>query len=542
MARLLFVNKLKNINLFFENCRKFIPKKRIILANSEEISNYLASCILIERKVLGVIRVSSSREVSKIVKLANLYSISLYPTSTGKNWGYGSANPFKNNCLILDLSLMNTISNYDDTLGYVTIEPGVTQQDLYEFLKNTSFKMDPTGSAPSTSVLANSIERGFGIGFLNNHFENISNLSVVLANGEIIKTGFGHYGDSKNKDVYKYGIGPHLDGLFSQSNMGIVTSATLYLAPKFEQTNLVVAQFDSHDLFEDVLDLLQKLRMHEVIRSPINVFYRKRLLSVKQRFPFERTSLSYLSEELAKELGREHSVTQWSISTSLFGTKEQVKASFKEIKKQFKLLGIKVHSFSEQDIEKFSNASFFTKFFVKKSMKLDLDQLSLVLKRGIDIFLGVPSNVSMRSPYWRSKTLYHEDNPNPAIDNCGLYWISPVIPLKGEFAKKAFSIGEDVCRKYGFDFAPTYTLGGPRFIDNTIPLMYNKDDKEETQRAYLCYRQLIQEFKQAGFMIYRSGITAMDLVIDKKDPFWKFTKTIKKAIDKKSIIAPGKYG
>ncbi len=530
-------------NNFLDDCKTILKHTQIITLDSKESIDYLYSCILVDRKVLGILKPKSTIEIKKIVDLANKKKISLYPFSTGKNWGYGTKIPVKNNCVLLDLSLMNKILDYNETLGYVRVEPGVTHRMLYEFLesKNSKLKIDPTGSSPDTSIIGNSLERGFGIGFLNNHFENLSNMEIVLPNGDLMKTGFGHYDNIESANVYKYGIGPFVDGLFSQSNFGIVTAANVYLSPKFEEVKLVVCKFDDDSKFEQVIDTLQILRFNEIIRSPVNVFYRNRLISVKRKFPFELTSNSNMSEEISKQLGVENSVSLWNISFSLFGTKKQVKVALEEVQKHFKKLNLRVFAFNNKQIENFKNSSKLIKFFTKLILKEDLEELSLVLKRGIGIFTGVPSNVSMPSPYWRSKVNYNDENPDPGRDNCGLYWISPVIPLIGERAREAFNIGKGVFDKYGFDFAPTYTFGGSRFIDNTIPLMYRKDDIEETKRANECYRELIAEFRKSGYMIYRASITSMDLIIDKKDTFWKFNKIIKEAIDKNNIISPGRY-
>jgi 4-cresol dehydrogenase (hydroxylating) len=532
----------KKIILEFE--KKF-SKGNLILSSDDSMKEYLSSCILVERSVVCAVKAKNRSDVEFVVKVCNKFKVPLYPISTGKNWGYGSSNPAVNGCVILDLSLMNKIIEYDSVLGVVRIEPGVTQQQLYEFLESSEgnkFKMDPTGSSPQCSVLANSLERGFGIGLMNNHFESLSNLEVVLPSGVVINTGFGHYKNCKSSDVYRYGVGPYFDGLFSQSNLGVVTCASVALSPKFEELNLVLMKFEDESKFEKVLDILQNLRIIEVIRSPINVLCRNRVLSVKTKFPFDLTSKSMMGDVVSRQLGVKNTVASWNVTTSIFGTSAQVAAAKKQIKKELACVDEKVFFFSEKNIDNLKMYSFVTRPFVKLIAKVDINELYLVLKRAIGIFKGVPSNVSMKSPYWRSDVDYVEsDDVNPARDNCGLYWISPVIPFRGFECRKAYDIGKKVCDKYGFDFAPTYTVGGARFIDNTIPLMYNKDDSEECARAYKCYRELIKSFKKNGFMIYRAGITCMDLVVDSDDTFWKFKNTLKKGIDENNIIAPGRY-
>ena len=172
---------------------------------------------------------------------------------------------------------------------------------------------------------------------------------------------------------------------------------------------------------------------------------------------------------------------------------------------------------------------------------IDIDSLYETLKRTFSIMGGKPSTASMRSPYFRSDKEFNEQDPNPAKDNCGLYWISPILPFRKEDVMKSFALGEKICKKYGFDFCPTYSMASGRCIDNTIPLIYNKDDKEETKRAAKCNEELILEHKKLGYVIYRSGISSMKYIVDKDDSFWKLKKKIKKALDPNSIIAPGRY-
>jgi 4-cresol dehydrogenase (hydroxylating) len=46
---------------------------------------------------------------------------------------------------------------------------------------------------------------------------------VVLANGDLVRTGMGAMPNAKTWPIFKFGLGPDVDGLFSQSNFGIVT-------------------------------------------------------------------------------------------------------------------------------------------------------------------------------------------------------------------------------------------------------------------------------------------------------------------------------
>ena len=56
-------------------------------------------------------------------------------------------------------------------------------------------------------------------------------MEVVLANGEVMRTGMGAMPGNRAWHVYKRGLGPTPDQLFMQSNFGIVTKMGVWLMP-----------------------------------------------------------------------------------------------------------------------------------------------------------------------------------------------------------------------------------------------------------------------------------------------------------------------
>lgn len=52
-------------------------------------------------------------------------------------------------------------------------------------------------------------------------------MEVVLPTGEIVRTGMGALPDNNTWQLFPYGFGPYHDGIFTQSNFGIVVSERL---------------------------------------------------------------------------------------------------------------------------------------------------------------------------------------------------------------------------------------------------------------------------------------------------------------------------
>src|SRR5690606_5593013 len=89
-----------------------------------------------------------------------------------------------------DLSRMDRVVEFDAELGVVTLEPGVTQRGLRDYLeaRGSGYLVPVHGGGPSCSLIGNALERGYGITPYTDHFAAVMALEAVLANGEIYRT------------------------------------------------------------------------------------------------------------------------------------------------------------------------------------------------------------------------------------------------------------------------------------------------------------------------------------------------------------------
>src|SRR5688500_9272303 len=131
---------------------------------------------------------------------------------------------------------MNRILEVNEELCYAVIESGVTQGQLYDHLarSNPGLWMDASGAGRGASIVGNILERGFGHTRYGDHSLTTCGMKIVLSDGRILDTGLGHYDNAKAARAYRYGAGPFLDGLFTQSNLGVVTQVGVWLMPKPE--------------------------------------------------------------------------------------------------------------------------------------------------------------------------------------------------------------------------------------------------------------------------------------------------------------------
>ena len=187
-----------------------------------------------ERTAAAAVAPDNADQVVELVKVANRYRIPIYPISTGKNLGYGGAAPALAGSVVFDLKRMNRIVEIDEQHGYVVVEPGVSYFDLYNHIQEKGLKLWIDVPSPGWgSVLGNALDGGVGVTLApyRNHFEAQCGIEAVLPNGRMMRTGMGAMPGAKTWQQFKPGFGPRIDGLFKQSNYGVVTKMGFWLMP-----------------------------------------------------------------------------------------------------------------------------------------------------------------------------------------------------------------------------------------------------------------------------------------------------------------------
>ena len=71
----------------------------------------------------GVISPASVEELQRLLAVCNRYRVPVWPVSTGRNFGYGSALPATRGQVILDLKRLNRILEVDPVLCTALVEP-----------------------------------------------------------------------------------------------------------------------------------------------------------------------------------------------------------------------------------------------------------------------------------------------------------------------------------------------------------------------------------------------------------------------------------
>ncbi|SFC78243.1 FAD-binding oxidoreductase [Pseudoalteromonas denitrificans] len=514
-------------NLFGQ---QIIVEQADVTAYNKNVSGY-------DGKIEVVLLPDKKEQIQEIVKLANKYGIALYPISGGKNWGLGSRLPVKSDCIIVDLSKLRTISEVNEEFGYAIIEPGVTQIQLADYLKEkqSNYFLDVTGSGKETSVLGNCLERGTGYNALK--ADLLLNIEAVLGTGEVLKTGFWHYENSKVTHIFKHGIGPDLTGTLVQSNFSIVTSIAIQLLPVPKvQTSFSVRVTDDNLL--EFIEKLSELRQLKVVNSIVHIVNNQR--SKISLTPIVYDLMKADNPNLDSVVLRDKANTVvganlkkgWGAVGNLMGTPQQVKYAKKMIKSFLGPLG-KVDFIDEKKLNRLEVV--LRKLRLKKTW-----YFIMAYKRVYGMMKGAPQNESLRSIYWPNAE-EDENWENPDLGKTGLVFFAPVIPCSAVDVKKALDIVNNIANRYQYNVALTLNTLSDKVLEVVIGVDFNLDLEKEKKKAHEFSEELIKQYKAEGFYPYRLGIKDMPVMLDQNDPYWLVIKEMKKVFDPNNVISPGRY-
>ena len=498
----------------------------------------------------GAIKVYDQGAISKVICLANQHKFNIYPVSSNNNWGYGSfINQDNRPNFVLDLAALNKITPTSKELGLVTLEPGVTQQQLYNYLKQNDwpFMVPVTGAGPSCSIVGNALERGYGITPHNDHFYACTALKAYLPHPELCDIRYESALsaiDKSNQDFvdksYKWGLGPYIDGLFTQSNFAVVSEMTFRLAPlPTHFCSFYIQVFDESKFQLSVAFISKLLKDYAGIVASINLMDVRRLVSITADNPNDVNKAILMSDKQIKSIAKQKQLPKWMIVGSIYGEKDIVTVTKKELKKRASCLGKLFFS----DSKLLTLVSNLLNVLPYKTNAMNNIQTKLKsLQESTDIMLGVPNQVALPLPYWRNPRVNPDKTKtlSPAKDGCGLLWYAPLIKMAPEVLMEFTDFVRHTTPKYNIEPLITFTNLKHDCVDSTVPIVFNLLNQHEVDSAHACLNELINEGAKRGYVPYRLDIQQQKK-LNAQHIFWQTTNKLKDAFDPNRILAPGRY-
>ena len=466
-------------------------------------------------------------QVQKVVKIANAYRIPIYPVSTGKNLGYGGSAPVYSGSVVLDLKRMNRILEIDENNAYMLVEPGVSYFDLYRYIEEKGLKLwvdvpDPGWGSP----IGNSLDRGGGylMPQFRNHFDAHCGMEVVLANGEIMRTGMGAMPGAKTWQQYKSGFGPWVDGIFSQSNFGVVTKMGFWLMPEpdsYLSGTVVAPKHDDLNALVEIMTYLENTRVTNGMPFLGSPLLSRGLFGGGPLPDAELTALlakpNAVSSPELKEYAEKKGIGYWSCTLCFYGAPKANAANWEFAKEKFSAI---------------SGA----KFMDGESYKLPLtpQQREQVHKPQF----GIPS-LAMFSIGARS-----DANPTPTN---GHVWFSPIIPRTGDAIFEANRVFSDAARELGLP-VPVFSLP-TCYWERAFIFLYGfpiTHDSETNKKNRTSFQRLVRIAAEHGWGEYRTAPAHQGAVMDtysfNNHALLRFHETLKDAVDPNGILSAGRYG
>jgi 4-cresol dehydrogenase (hydroxylating) len=461
-------------------------------------------------KPSAVIYPATPKEIQGAVGLANKHKTPLWTYYGGENEGYGCAVPATEGQIILDLSRMKKVIEVDKELGYCLLEPGVTYEELQQYLtKNkTGLWVDAPAPAAGMSVIGNILERGAGYTPYSEDFLFSCGMEVVLGDGSLLRTGMGGIPNSTSWQVFKWGFGPYVDGLFSQGNNGIVTKLGTWLmaAPPPGGYMPFCIRFPKTEMIADVIKPLMFLRQTQIVPNAcalVNAGWEA--AAVAQH----RKGAGYVNNGkgalATKKLADSYGVGAWNLYGAVYGSPEQVALNWMYVAGTFK--------------QAFGNK---IKIITEKEAKGDP-----VFEYRKQLMMG---GVTRENPLdkWRA--------------GGGSMLFAPTAAARPAECAQQVKVATEILNKNGFDYLSEFSFFW-RDARHVIDLRFNRNDAAESKRAYKCFDELLNAFTKHGWAVNRTNPAFMDKVAASYGPaMGRLNRTIKKALDPNNILAPGKSG
>jgi 4-cresol dehydrogenase (hydroxylating) len=320
---------------------------------------------------------------------------------------------------------------------------------------------------------------------------------------------------AKTWQQFRYGIGPFVDGIFSQSNFGIVTKMGFWLYPQPEAFRSGTIKVQRHDDVIPFVDILSSLMYSGVVNCQLGI------VSPVFNGPPDAARDALLANDGASaqdwdRYAMDNKRHFWETTVSFYGAPAVIDAHWAYVKERFSVIpGVQ---FEEGESHRFP---------------LSDEQITQV---GDRVRLGIPSLGIYAG-------LLPEAGEAPSTGHMDL---SPVLPMSGEAILEALKVFQRAFRAGGV--VPKYGVA-LSFHWRSFILFYGfpvTHDAEQNQKIRAAYESMMKLAADHGWGVYRTHAAFHDAAVGtysfNNHALLRFHETLKDAVDPNGILSPGRYG
>ncbi len=451
---------------------------------------------------------ASVEEVQALLKVANDHGVPLWTFSTGRNFAYGGPAPRLSGCVCLDLKRMNRILEVNEKFAYALVEPGVSYRDLYNHLRRIGSKLWIDCAAPAWGgVMGNAVDRGAGYTPYGDHWMMQCGLEVVLADGLVVRTGMGAMPGNNTWQLFKYGYGPYVDGMFTQSNLGVVTKMGIWLMPEPPGYRPYMIAFENDDDIHAITEIMRPLRLNMIIPNAATAVELIWDAAVKVTRRQYHTGAGPMPPATRRKLAADLDVGMWNFYGALYGPAPRMDGDWTVIRDAFASI---------------RGARFYTAEDRKGDVAFDYRA---------KLMRGEPNMTEFSVLNWTG--------------GGGHLGFAPISPPTGDDALKQYRMARQRHEEHGLDYMGEFLVGW-REMHHVMLIVYDRTDAGTRRRADELFKVLVADAAKAGYGEYRTHLAYMDTIAKtygwNDGALWKLHERVKDALDPNGILSPGKQG
>ena len=267
------------MSTLLDELKQRLPEQRI-QTDADVLAAYSQDRAIFEKGGAAAVLVNprSTDEVVAAVQAAVAANAIIVPRGAGTGLT-GAANAI-DGCMILSLHKMNEILEVDEINRMARVQPGVINSELKAAVAEKGLYYPPDPASFDMSSIGGNVSTNAGglccvkYGVTRDY---VVGLEVVLANGEVIRTG---------RQTIKSTTGLDLTGVFvgSEGLLGIITEVTVKLEPAPPPPQTAVAYFDELPRCGAAIEAIFKRGMQPTVMEIID---QAALRIVERFFPMD---------------------------------------------------------------------------------------------------------------------------------------------------------------------------------------------------------------------------------------------------------------